>query len=375
MSNKLKGLLNCLPLTSNTLKQWPWTAEVDPKLYCERTTWPKITIVTPSFNQGHYIEATIRSILLQNYPNLEYIVIDGGSTDRTVDILRKYDPWITHWVSEPDQGQTDAINKGFIRATGLIFNWINSDDFLEPNALYHLANSFDSRTTCVAGMVNNFLDGGEINDWLERTEIFPDPAHTLASSAIRQPGTFFRTDAIRSIFPLPLALHYTMDQHLWARYLLQRGQEGVKQVPHIIVHFRRHHLSKTQSETRRYCLTYSAVFFRDYHSIHWSQAQQLALAAIAKHLYLYFPTQYPLDAYNFPISESEDCYLLERSLHYYLLDLLLDDYYQNEIERLRKGVQLLRSEYLDKTARRRLRWLYLKLQLRPLVLLKRAIGI
>ncbi|WKN44448.1 glycosyltransferase family 2 protein [Tunicatimonas pelagia] len=91
--------------------------------------WPKISIVTPSYNQGQYIEETILSVINQNYPNLEYIIIDGGSTDNTVEIIKNYEKHITYWVSEPDQGQSHAINKGFKKSTGDILGWINSDDY------------------------------------------------------------------------------------------------------------------------------------------------------------------------------------------------------------------------------------------------------
>jgi glycosyltransferase involved in cell wall biosynthesis len=94
--------------------------------------WPKISIVTPSYNQGQYIEETIRSVIMQGYPNLEYIVIDGGSTDNTVDIIKKYDKDIAYWISEKDRGQTHALNKGFERATGDILAYINSDDVYMP---------------------------------------------------------------------------------------------------------------------------------------------------------------------------------------------------------------------------------------------------
>ena len=94
--------------------------------------WPRISIVTPSFNQGQFIEETIRSILLQGYPNLEYIIIDGGSTDESVEIIKKYEPWLTYWVSEKDRGQAHAINKGLERCTGEILAYINSDDYYYP---------------------------------------------------------------------------------------------------------------------------------------------------------------------------------------------------------------------------------------------------
>ena len=105
----------------------------------EALSWPRISIVTPTLNYGDFIEQTIRSVLDQGYPNLEYIVVDGGSTDNTVEILRKYDRWIDHWVSRPDGGPAQALNYGFGQCTGDLFGWINSDDMLLPNALQQLA--------------------------------------------------------------------------------------------------------------------------------------------------------------------------------------------------------------------------------------------
>ena len=136
--------LDDLPPAPAGCKGWPWTEgpELVPDTGPDGRSWPVISIVTPSFNQGRFLEETIRSVLLQGYPSLEYIVMDGGSTDDSVDIIRKYEPWLMFWASGPDQGQSDAINKGFERATGAIWGYINSDDLYEPDALRTAAEIF-----------------------------------------------------------------------------------------------------------------------------------------------------------------------------------------------------------------------------------------
>jgi glycosyltransferase involved in cell wall biosynthesis len=104
--------------------------------------WPRISIVTPSLGQGQFIEAAIRSVLLQGYPDLEYIVIDGGSPDGTVEVIKKYEKYLAYWVSEPDRGQTHALNKGYARATGDIFGWLNTDEMYLPCILAHVGQIF-----------------------------------------------------------------------------------------------------------------------------------------------------------------------------------------------------------------------------------------
>ena len=137
---------------------WPWTEVGDPRsgVRGRRTedgpqtseTWPRLTVVTPSFNQGRFLEATIRSVLLQGYPNLEYMVIDGGSTDESVEVIRKYEPWLTYWVSEKDQGQAHAINKGMVRSTGEILAYLNSDDIYDEGALRRVGEHFVQTPEC-----------------------------------------------------------------------------------------------------------------------------------------------------------------------------------------------------------------------------------
>ncbi|MDC0434310.1 glycosyltransferase [bacterium] len=121
-----------LPAPPRGKTGWPWTLESPylPDTRPNRKPWPRISIVTPSFNQCQFIEETIRSVLLQGYPNLEYIIIDGASDDASVELVKRYEPWLSHWVSEHDRGQSHAINKGFEKASGDIFSWINSDDML-----------------------------------------------------------------------------------------------------------------------------------------------------------------------------------------------------------------------------------------------------
>ena len=118
----LQPLIDSLPPIDVAKPGWPWAeASVPlPEKMPDGSDWPRISVVTPSYNQGEFIEETIRSVLLQGYPNLEYIIIDGGSTDNSVEIIKKYEPWLTYWVSEKDRGQSHAINKGFKHAAGEI---------------------------------------------------------------------------------------------------------------------------------------------------------------------------------------------------------------------------------------------------------------
>jgi glycosyltransferase involved in cell wall biosynthesis len=183
---------------------------------------PKISIVTPSFNQGRFIGQTITSVIDQKYPNFEYVVIDGGSTDCTVDILRKYESHINFWVSAPDNGAADAINKGFARTSGEILAWLNSDDFYETDILAQVAELFSRRADVdvISGRCRLWYGDGR-----DRM-MAPSPLRTLEDflkinsnwlegSLIVQPEAFFRRTAFDKAGGLREELHYCFDQCLW----------------------------------------------------------------------------------------------------------------------------------------------------------------
>jgi len=187
--------------------------------------WPRITIVTPSFNQGQYIEQTILSILDQNYPNLQYIVMDGGSTDETVSILEKYSDRISYWVSEKDNGQSHAINKGLALADGDIFNWINSDDYLLPGALKTVAELFLRHDALSVGTRTNLVRNGELQ-WIGgasgKMESWIDNAW---STGLNQQGLYFKTSCVRALNGVDEHYNYSMDLDLWVRFLFTFGQD------------------------------------------------------------------------------------------------------------------------------------------------------
>ena len=182
--------LKDLPPPPEGTHGFPWTKGTPPQ-YNEQN-WPKITIITPSFNQGQYIEQTIRSVLLQSYTNLEYIVIDGGSTDNTIEIIEKYSDFITYWVSEKDNGQSHAINKGLKQATGDVFNWLNSDDYYLPNALLTVGKYFaqNNQLEVLCGCEIHLLQNGDLTQPTHGTTILPTLEATITLGNCNQPPTF-----------------------------------------------------------------------------------------------------------------------------------------------------------------------------------------
>lgn len=182
---------------------------------------PRISVVTPSYNQGRFLERTIQSILDQRYPDLEYLVVDGGSTDNSVEIIRKYAGHLAFWVSEPDRGQSHAINKGLGRATGDLLTWLNSDDYYEPGALRAFADRAMAEPDA-----DVFVGIGQMVDEAGRVTYYKKPPATIDFESVcrwmdggnfMQPSSMFRRSAWERLGPLDEALHIAFDVDLWLR--------------------------------------------------------------------------------------------------------------------------------------------------------------
>jgi glycosyltransferase involved in cell wall biosynthesis len=212
--------------------------------------YPKISIVTPSYNQGQYLEETICSVLQQGYPNLEYIIMDGGSTDESVTIIKKYADQVKFWVSEPDKGQADAINKGLLHCTGEIFNWLNSDDYLEPGALFKIAEAFNRpEVGMVAGKVRNFST--EKSEYVQNKQLSAvGLMRWLPGVQFVQPGVWMRLKPIQACGGIDAQFHYCFDWDLYIRYLSM--YPVVNEIDDLLIHFRLHPESKTVNFQERF---------------------------------------------------------------------------------------------------------------------------
>lgn len=209
---------------------------------------PQITIVTPSFNQGRLLTRTIESVLSQRYEHLEYLIIDGGSTDGSIEIIKRYQDRLHYWVSEPDGGQADAIAKGFARSTGEIMGWLNSDDLLLPGALATVAQTF-SRSRDIQMTYGNIV---VINEWNQMQHIcIQTPAcfETLfyGGQIINQEAVFWTRDLFNRAGGLNRQLQYALDYDLWTR---MSRLTAPHYIPRILAAFRQHPSQKTRHMDR-----------------------------------------------------------------------------------------------------------------------------
>jgi glycosyltransferase involved in cell wall biosynthesis len=219
---------------------WPWTEEslpVPPRR-TDGSAWPRISVVTPSYNQGEFIEETIRSILLQGYPGLEYFVVDGGSSDGSVEIIRKYQSWLTWWASKKDEGQTDAINRGLQKSSGALFNWINSDDMLLPNALFHIASAFRGNPVAAPILAGSSTSSSQM--LLNRR--LSTAALVKGKTYFSQPGLWLVCAKVRET-GLNARMQFAFDYEMIVRYL--NRYPNVDYISKTVAFFRVHERSKS----------------------------------------------------------------------------------------------------------------------------------
>lgn len=213
--------------------------------------FPKISIITPSYNQGNFIEETILSVINQDYPNIEYIIIDGGSTDNTKEVIKKYADKIHYWISEPDKGQPHAINKGLKKATGDIITFINSDDYYEQGTFKFVAEQYKAGCQWIIGSVRNFrIENGEacivqqktngnLIDWL------------LRNNQNHQPGNFWSRNIFEQVGFMDETLQYSFDWDYWLKFIVHQFTPTVFNEK-TLAHFRLHNESKTVKHWRKF---------------------------------------------------------------------------------------------------------------------------
>lgn len=253
-----------LPNSVRTSDEWPDISQQDwrPAALQPSQFWPRISIVTPSFNQGDYLERTIRSVLLQGYPNLEYIIIDGGSNDQSLEVIKKYGQWIDYWVSEKDRGQSHAINKGLEKSTGILLGWLNSDDYFLPGALFKLASAYLEDTT-----VGAIYGQGHVVD--ERGSVIHIPKLTQVTreslfgwwfgNDFIQPSCLFTRKAWQEAGSIDESLNFALDVEYWIRIA-----EGFtfRKIPDVLSIALSHSQAKTTSMTERSRAELAIVYMR-----------------------------------------------------------------------------------------------------------------
>jgi glycosyltransferase involved in cell wall biosynthesis len=243
---------------------------------------PIVSIITPSYNQGEFLEETIQSVLNQNYKNIEYIIIDGASTDGSVEIIKKYQEKIAYWVSEKDKGQADAINKGFLKATGDFLCWVNSDDMIYPDFITRRINEFNCFPS-IAMIYGDVEQGHTIeNSWLRKGKItsYRKMLKTL-DIPIPQQSSIWRRKVLTTTGMLDDRWHVLLDRDYFIR--IARNHQ-ILYIPGKVGFFRIHGLSKSINEATKWCdelpLYYSSLIddYKEY---------KIHRKAVLSHCYYY----------------------------------------------------------------------------------------
>jgi len=211
---------------------------------------PRVSIITPSYNQARFLEETIQSVISQDYPNIEYIIVDGGSFDNSIEIIRRYESKISYWVSERDRGQADAINKGFAMATGEYIGWLNSDDCLLPGSIRKIVDAFILNPD-VEFIYGNVYQGESLLESKRLCGRETSLEQILISSSvpIPQQGSMWRSSVLRKTGNLGVGWHVVLDREFFMRVALKCR---IKYLPVTLGFFRHHPDSKSCSQMAKW---------------------------------------------------------------------------------------------------------------------------
>ena len=319
----------------------------------------KISIITPSFNQGQFLEQTIDSVLSQNYPNLDYIIIDGASTDNSVEIIKKYEKHLHFWTSEKDNGQSDAINKGLKYASGDIINWLNSDDYYEQDSLKKVAHYFEDETTLVVAGKSNIWKNNKISKQSTGTDIYNSVEKTIGFARIDQPETFFSKKAIDKMGFLNANLHYVMDREWWTRYLLIFGLDSIKKTNDILVNFRIHDDSKTNN--------FQDAFMQENLNVYFTIAKIYELEEAR-----FFEDNFSVKMISdFIKIKNTDKTRLQKSIHYFWFLQASIFYAQNDYSKAKQFLKLINANYLADADKQELQKIKTRIKFLPVFIKKR----
>lgn len=345
--------LNDLPSPLQGKLGWPWTqaSQPLPEKMPDGTQWPRISIVTPSYNQGEFIEETIRSVLLQGYPNLEYMLVDGGSTDNSLEIIKKYEKYLSYWVSEPDKGPTDAINKGWQRASGEIIAYLNSDDAYFPGALATVAEAFQQNPQAKA------ICGKEVRinkEGLVLAEYSVKEGNRLSLlnlNAPPQPATFIKKILLDSVGGIDLNIKYIFDLELCLRI---SRLNTITSIPNILAVTRWHNdtitlnrRSEIGSELVRIIKNEMKLYPNDIKS---KEKQQILFKVNSMAMTLYFENEKPWKALKYALIA---CWFAHSfRLRYFVVK----QYYKNLLQQ--KPISL-EEKYFPSSLRKAIHWSYI----------------
>ena len=222
----------------------------------------KFSIVIPNFNQGQFIEEAINSVLDQDYKNFELLIFDGGSTDNSIEIIKKYDKYLTYWESGKDKGQSHAINKGIRKCNGDYFNWLNADDYLEKDCLSKVANQVSNPNQIIIGKLKTF---GKIKSQIKQTSLFKgNKAKAIGRVLLAQPAMFF-PKSILNIQGQTVneTLQYSFDREWWIKMVLENPTFELKEVNFTISNFRYHDESKTVNSSYKYFYSDNSLIYAE----------------------------------------------------------------------------------------------------------------